>query len=246
VFVAELLEMIWQAVLDTVAVIRERRRPVITVFWRQLYFSGFEALWATLIVAVLLGTVIVSQVARIAGSESEYLTGKMMVWVVVRELAPLITAIIVIGRSVTAIATELAQMKVSGETEYLEGLGIPLGHYLIVPRSAALCCSMMLLTAYSAAGTLLGGGLIASFGWGMPLAHYSQGILAILTFDEIATALTKAGLFGLVTANIACQHGLIVEQRVTQIPQAATRAVMQSLMAIFLIDGFWALLFGKG
>jgi phospholipid/cholesterol/gamma-HCH transport system permease protein len=217
---------------------------VATVFWRQLYFSGLEAVWATLVVAILLGTVIVSQVARLVGPESEYLTGKLMVWVVVRELAPLMTAVIVIGRSGTAIAAELANMKISGETEYLEGLGIPPRHYLIVPRIFGLSCSMVLLTVYSLAGTLLVGGLVASLGWGIPLSHYRQGILSALTFGEIAAALCKGGMFGLVTASIACRQGLGVGKSVTQIPQAATKAVMQSLLAVFLLDGFWALLFG--
>lgn len=225
------------------AAVRHGSRPVFSVYLRQVYFTGLEASRIILAIALIIGTVVIAQIISIAGAGSESLTGKVIVWIVVRELGPLLTAIIVIARSGTAIAAELSQMKIGGEIEYLELMAIPPANYLIMPRIFGVATAVMVLTVYFEAVALLGGFLVASLGWHVPWEQYSQGIFSVLTMGVLALSLVKSALFGLVIAAICCRQGLNVGRSVTQIPQAATRGVMQSLFFLFAIDGVSSLLF---
>jgi len=243
IFVVDLFDMLVQAVRDTFLTLRQGRGPVLSVCLRQVYFTGLEAIRIILMTSLIIGTVVISQIVSIAGSGSEYLSGRVMVWVVVRELAPLLTAIIVIARSGTAIAAELSQMKIGGEIEFIEALGIPTSHYLIMPRIWGVTTSMVLLTIYFAVGAVFGGFAVASAGWNVPLEQYSRGIFAVLSLWEMALSLAKAVTFGMVTAAVCCRQGLKAGRSVTQIPQAATKAVMQSLFMVFILDAAMSVLF---
>lgn len=237
VFVTDLAEMAAGTVRDAFLTLRRGRRPVATVLFRQTFFTGLEALPIVAVTALVIGTVVISQIVSTAGSGSEYLTGKIMVWVVVRELAPLLTGIIVTARSGTAIAAELSQMKIGGEIEYIEGLGIPVSQYLIMPRIAGCCGAVLMLGVYFAVSAVLGGFLVASLGWHVPYESYTRGILAVLTLEELLVALVKSALFGFVIAAVCCRQGLRVGRSVTEIPQAATRGVMQSIFLLIILDG---------
>ena len=243
VFIYDLSEMIVLAFRDAASTLRRGIRPVLSVYLRQVYFTGLEAVRILLVTSLIIGTVVITQIISIAGAGSETLTGKVMVWIVVREIAPLLTAIVVIARSGTAIAAELSQMKIGGEIEYLESLGIPPANYLIMPRIFGVTSAIVILTVYFEIGALLGGFLVASLGWHVPWVLYSQGVFSVLTISELALSLLKSVLFGLFVAAICCRQGLKVGRSVTQIPQAATRAVMQSLFILFIIDGIMSLFF---
>lgn len=208
-----------------------------SVFLKQIYFTGLEATRIIVLVALILGTVIVSQVLGLAGSGSGSLTGKVLVWVVFLELGPLLTAMIVIARSGTAIAAELGAMKINGEIRSLELMGIPPERYLLLPRIVGVCLSVMLLTVYFVLTAFAGGFLIVSLGRHVPYDQFIQGIMASLGLREVAMLLAKGGAFGLVIPAICCNVGISVGTSATEIPQAATRAVITSLFAVFLLDG---------
>ena len=165
------------------------------------------------------------------------LTGKILVWVVFRELAPLLTAIIVIARSGTAIATELGAMKINGEIESIEMLGIPADSYLVMPRIIGVTSSMVILTFYFVLSVFIGSFIVSSVVWHIPYDHLFQGILASLGMKEILMLFLKSVFFGLFVSTICCRYGLGVGRSTTEIPQAATRAVMSSLFAVFALDG---------
>jgi len=218
-------------------------RPVITVYLRQVYFTGLEAVKIILVISLIIGTIIITQIISIAGVGSASVTGKVIVWIIVRELGPMLTAIIVIARSGTAIATELSQMKIGGEIEYLEALGISPANYLIMPRIMGVATAVMALTIYFEVIALSGGFLVASFGWHVSWDQFSQGVFSVLTINELVISLVKSALFGLFIAAICCRQGLKSARSVTQIPQSATKGVMQSLFMLFVIDGIMLLFF---
>lgn len=237
----ELGEMIISSFGDAVSAMKERRRPVLNVYLRQVYFSGLEAVRIILAMALIIGTVIIAQIASIAGGTSGFLAGKLMTWIILRELGPLLVAIIVIARSGTAVAAELSQMKIGGEMESLTILGIPVGGYLVMPRILGIATALVMLTIYFEVTALLGGFLVASIGWNVPFELYQQGIFSVLTPGGVLASLMKSAMFGLVVASVCCSNGLKVGRSVTQIPQAATRAVMQSLLLVLLLDGLMSL-----
>lgn len=242
-FLCDIGEMIVLSLRDAVVTLMLKRSPVFSVYLRQVYFSGLEAVRIVLSMALALGTVIIAQTISIAGGESGFLTGKLMTWIVIRELGPLLAAIIVIARSGTAIAAELSQMKINGELEYIEGLGISTAEYLIMPRIMGMTTALVILTVYFEVAAVMGGFAIVSLGWHVPYELYTQGIFSVLTLTGVAGSLAKSALFGLVIASICCRTGQSVGKSVTQIPQAATRGVMQSLFLVLSLDGLLSLLY---
>ena len=235
-FVGELSMLLFRAFRESLSVVRHGFRPVLRVYLKQVYFTGVQALAIILFLFLLIGALIVTQMTSLAGAGSAPLTGKVLVWIVVRELGPLLTAVIVIARSGTAIATELATMKINGEIDVLESLGIPAMRYLILPRILGVTTAVLVLTLYAETVSVAGGFLTASLAWGVPLEQYNQGIVPFLTVREIGISFFKSLVFGLLVSTVCCRQGLSVGESLTQVPQAGTKGVMQSLLLVFLLD----------
>ncbi|OGR27806.1 MAG: hypothetical protein A2X83_01105 [Desulfuromonadales bacterium GWD2_54_10] len=225
-----------QAFRDFCASFRQGRAAIRIVLLKQIYFTGLEGSSIIVSIAVILGTVIIAQVVSLVGNDGS-LTGKILVWVVLRELAPLLTAVIVIARSGTAIAAELGTMKINGEIDAIEMLGIPAERYLIMPRVLGVTTSVVVLTIYFVLTAFIGSFFVASIGWNIPYDQFIQGILSSLGIKELMVLFTKSLFFGLFISATCCCYGLSVGRSATEIPQAATRAVMTSLITVFILDG---------
>jgi len=231
----DVMTMLLSVFRNCIAVLGQGRAAVRTVLLKQVYFTGLEAVGIIVTIAVIIGTVIVVQVVSLVGSNGS-LTGKILVWMMLRELAPLLTALIIISRSGTAIAAELGTMKINGELDTLEMMGIPVDRYLILPRIIGVTTSSLILTVYFVLTAFLGGFLVASLGWHIPFDQFFQGILASLGLREIAALFAKSALFGLLISTVCCRYGLKVGRSATEVPQAATRAVMTSLFVVFMLN----------
>lgn len=213
-----------------------RIAPVRLVAYRQIYFTGIEALSKIAIIGALIGIVIITQVTNIVGLNA-ILTGKILLWTVVRELGPLFAAIIIIARSCTAVASELGSMKVNREIDNLRGMGIDPAEYLIVPRIFGITASVFILTFYFQITAIAGGLALSSVLVDIPFLRHLQGIFSALSLFEIIISFLKSAVFGIIISTLACYHGLRVQQSITEIPQATTVAVMQSLFMVFIFDG---------
>jgi phospholipid/cholesterol/gamma-HCH transport system permease protein len=235
-FVLEVFGLLGQALTNVLPSVRHGLAAIRVVLYKQVYFTGLEASGIIVTIAAILGAVIITQVVSLVGDNGS-LTGKILVWVVMRELAPLLTAIIVIARSGTAIAAELGSMKINGEIETIEMLGIPPDRYLILPRIAGVTVSVVILTVYFVLTSCLASFLIASGVWHIPYQQFVQGIMLSLGVTEVVVLLAKSVAFGLFISATCCWYGLNVGRSATEIPQAATRAVMSSLFAVFFLDG---------
>lgn len=237
-FMFQTAEMLGRALINVLIPGKLTNMAVKAVFLRQIYFTGFEAWKIIVTIALILGTVIISQVMGLVGGGNGSLPGKVLVWVVFRELAPLITAVIIIARSGTAIAAELGTMKINGEIESLELMGIGRDHYLILPRIIGVASAVIILTVYFVLTSFVGSFLVASAGfWHIPYDQFLQGITSSLGLREVLVLTVKTVSFGLVIPAICCQAGLTVGTSATEIPQAATRAVITSLFTVFVLDG---------
>jgi phospholipid/cholesterol/gamma-HCH transport system permease protein len=233
---SDVLLILLQAFRNGLQVFGNGIAAVRTVYLKQVYFTGLEAVTIIVAIAVILGGVIVAQVVSLVGNNGS-LAGKILVWVVLRELAPLLTALVVISRSGTAIAAELGTMKINGEIDSIEMMGIPSDRYLILPRIAGVTTSIVILTVYFVLSSFGGSFIVASVGWNISYDHFVQGILSSLGLKEVLVLFAKSILFGLFISSICCRYGLNVGRSATEIPQAATRAVMTSLFTVFLLDG---------
>jgi len=209
--------------------------PVREVFYRQLYFVGMEAIQRIAFIALLIGAATITQIINIVGLNAE-LTGKILAWTVVRELGPLLTAIIVTARSAPAIAAELGAMRVGREIDYLRTMGISPINYLVVPRVFSLVLSIIILTFYFQIIAIGGGILVTTVLMDAPFILQLKGIFTTLEVFEIVISIVKSAIFGFVIASVSCYHGLSVQSSITEIPQATTIAVMQSLFRVFILD----------
>lgn len=235
-FILEVFGLLGLALKNVLPSLRHGYAAIRMVLYKQVYFTGLEASGIIVTIAAILGAVIITQVVSLVGDNGS-LTGKILVWVVMRELAPLLTAIIVIARSGTAIAAELGSMKINGEIDAIEMLGIPADRYLILPRITGVSVSVVILTVYFVLTSCIASFLIASGVWHIPYQQFVQGIMLSLGVTEVAVLLVKSAAFGLFISAICCWYGLSVGRSATEIPQAATRAVMSSLFAVFFLDG---------
>lgn len=233
---ADIFVMIGTAFKNVLPALRHGKYAIRSVLLRQIYFTGLQASRIIVTIAVILGTVVITQVVSLVGANGA-LTGKILVWVVLRELAPLLTAIIVIARSGTAIAAELGNMKINGEIDSLEMMGIPTGRYLLLPRIIGVTGSLVILTIYFVMTSFIASFIIASLGWHISFEQFSQGVLSALSGKDIVVLFSKSTLFGLCISATCCSNGLSVDRSFTEIPQVATKAVMTSLMVVFILDG---------
>ena len=213
-----------------------RRLPVRLVLQKQIYFTGIEALAAVTAIATLSGIIVTSQISSLLG-QNVALTAKIMLWVVVRELGPLLSAIVIIARSSSAMASELASMKIRGEIDYLRTLGISTGDYLVIPRVVGVTLSVIAVTFYFQMTAIVMGYAFASLLGYLPFKESIAGVFDTLSLMEVSVSLLKALVFGLVISATSCYYGLRAHGTVTAIPRAATGAVMNNLLMIFLLNG---------
>ncbi len=221
----------------TLARLRLLGHPVIAlVLQRQIYFTGIEALSAISFIALLTGIVITTQTISLVG-HNPALLGQAMLWVVVRELGPLLTAIVIIARSSSAAASELAAMKIRGEMDSLRMMGIDPMDALIVPRIAGVTLSVIAVTFYFQVVAILGGFAFTALWHGVPFLQDLQGLIGLMSLREVLASFTKALVFGLMISGTSCYFGLRAKGSMTAVPQAATGAVMRNMMTLFLLDG---------
>lgn len=212
-----------------------RIQPVRIVFERQLYFTGIEGLVLVSGIGLLTGTVFALTATGLLGAGE--LSMRTLVLVQLGELGPLIAAIIIIARSSVAIAAELALMQNRDEITHLWLMRIPPLDYLVVPRIAAVTLSVFALTVYFQAVAIAGG--LATSSLFQQLSFFEQlgRFFGTVSIADVLVAGAKSLCFGLAIACISCFHGLNVSRSATAVPLATVRAVVQSLIAVFLIDG---------
>lgn len=214
------------------------RAPVRRALARQLYFSGLESLALVVLIGIAVGAIIVSQLHfGIGQSGSETL--RLMATLLLSELSPLLTALILIARSSSAMASELAAMRVNNETWMLQQFGVAPAHYLMLPRVTGMLLASFLLAIYLSLSSLLVGALLVS---GANAVGELARLGDVLMLSTVLEGLAKTALFGLVIALVACRTGLRAGGAMTEIPRAASRAVVSSLLAVFIIDALWGLL----
>lgn len=209
----------------------------------QIRFTGLDALGLVVAVGLGLGAVTVIQAfTQLSALGGESYIGTILVLIVIRELGPLLAAILVIGRSATAIAAELASMRLNDEVDALEAFGVDPHQYLLLPRALGAIISLFALMACFDAAALGGGFLVARLRFGLPLEAFLGQVRAALSYSDLWITPLKAFLFGGSIAFHAAYYGLAVQRSQTEIPQAVTRTVVACFGVVFVLDGLLAAL----
>jgi phospholipid/cholesterol/gamma-HCH transport system permease protein len=207
--------------------------------------AGLRLLPMFLFVSAGLGLLVIGQaVSWLTRVGAISYLGTIMVVVVVRELGPLTTALLVLARVGTANVIELGTARAMGEVEGLEALGIDPVHYLIVPRVVGMALAVFALTAYLILGALVSGYLWA-FVQDVSLrpedyVHQLAGALSGLDFVLLAL---KTLAFGSIIALVTSYHGLAQPLRLEQVSQATVSAVAQSVILCMLVDALFIIIY---
>ena len=216
-----------------------RIEPIRKVFYRQIFFSGNEALHIIGFIALLFGVIVSTQTFALAGGDSSFVV-KVMAWVIVWEVGPLFAAIIIIARSGSAIAVELALMKFAGEIASLERMGIVLLDYLVVPRIFGVAISVVALTAYFQVVAIVGGLAASAMFQNVGFLDQIQRFVGLVNPWLLVGWVLKSFVFGLTISTIACFHGISVGATTSVVPQAAIKAVIRAMLAVFVLDLLFA------
>ena len=210
----------------------------------QIRFTGLDALWLVSGTALLLGAVTLIQAfSQLSGLGAENYIGALMVPIILRELGPLLTAILIIGRSSTAIAAELGAMRLNGEVDALAAHGVNPYQYLLLPRWLGVLVSMFMLVVFFDAAALGGGFLVAKLKYGVTFGFFMDSVRQALSNRDFVATLLKVALFAGAITFPACHFGLRIRRSQTEIPQAVTKTVVSALVAVFALDGLIAALF---
>ncbi len=218
--------------------------PVRNVLARQILFTGYEATRFISMIALLVGVAVVVQAqVALAKVGQSGLLGPILVMTIIRELGPLLTNFVVIGRSGTAMTTELANMKVNGEVDVLDAQGLDPFLYLVLPRALGAAVSIFCLTVVFIAVSFISGylmGLLVGANTGNP-DLFLKSVFGAVTPADVMNLLVKSFVPGLLMGTICCVEGLGVGPAVTEVPQAATRAVVRSTAALFITSALVSL-----
>jgi len=216
---------------------RRGRRLVVNAAVTQVYFTAIEPLAIFLLVAVTCGffAIVLSDSLMRPNGLAPHIPG-VIAQAVVRELVPLVIALIVIGRSGPAIATEIGYMRVNDEIEALDLAGANTDYLIVLPRIAGVTIATAALTIAMSAAALLGGFLLGTAFDLVSVGLRFDQILESVTSLTIVFALTKALCFGIVISTVNCYHGLAVRRSFNEIPRANVRGAVQCYLVCFVLN----------
>ena len=202
--------------------------------------AGVNALPIISLMGFLIGLILAFQsAAQLKVVGAEVFVADLVAVSVVRELGPLMTAILIAGRSGSAIAAELGTMKVNEEIDALETMGLAPVRFLVVPRVLAGVLVTPILTLYFDLLALVGGALVVgSFGY--PLVTYAHHVQNALTVTMFVSGIAKTFVFGLIIAAIGCQRGLETGTGAVAVGLSTTRSVVAGILLTILVDGVFA------
>lgn len=221
-------------------------RTILSVVSSQIYFTGWQALPFVGVLASAAGVLVALQFkTQLAYFGHAQYIGDMLVVVVVREIAPLLTALLVTARSGTAVVSELASMKVNREIEALESMGIDPLSYIIFPRLIGGVVSIFCLSVFFNVVCVLFTFLILQFSMEFPFQYFAQAVANAFSTADLFFFLFKIILSGFIIFIICCHEGLQLKQSPHEIPQVTMSGVVKSLIYVcfthFITSGLFYL-----
>jgi len=202
--------------------------------------AGIAALPIVGLVSFLIGVILSFQAAiGLAQFGAVSFVGPLAALGIVREMGPLITAILLAGRSSAAFAAEIGTMTVNSEVDALVTGGLSPMRFLVVPRVLAGILVMPILTLYADIVGILSS-MLTMLAYGVPFINFYNGMLAAIDIEDIGSGLIKATLFGVVVSAVGCLRGMQTGTGAAAVGLSATRAVVSSIVMIVVVDGIFA------
>ncbi len=216
--------------------------------WRDLtghiYRIGATALPITALVGFLIGVVLAyltSQQLRQFGADA-YIVNILGI-ALIRELGPMLAAILIAGRSGSAITAQIGVMRVTDELDAMRVMGISHSFRLVMPRAMALAVVMPLISVWTTLCALAGGMLAADISLGITPTFFLNALPQAVSIGNLGLATSKSVVFGVLIALIGCHFGLRVQPNTQSLGEGTTASVVTSITVVILVDALFAVLF---
>lgn len=205
----------------------------------QVILTGNNSLALVAMISVLIGMILALQSAyQLRQMGVTNLVANLVAVSMTRELAPLITAILVAGRVGSAITAEIGTMKISQEIDALKVMGIDPMTLVVVPRLLGLLIAVPALTIFSSLLGILGGSVVGVFVLGLGARGYLSDSLGALVQQDLWGSVVKALVFGFLIGVVACQQGLDTEGGADEVGRSTTRSVVRAIVLVIVADLF--------
>jgi phospholipid/cholesterol/gamma-HCH transport system permease protein len=211
---------------------------------RAVAIGTAVALPITALVGLLIGVVLAyltSQQLRQFGADA-YIVNILGI-AVIRELGPMLAAILIAGRSGSAITAQIGVMRVTDELDAMSVMGISHGFRLVLPRALALAVAMPLISVWTTTWALGGGMIAADVSLGITPAFFMNALPEAVHVDNLTLASAKSVVFGLLIALVGCHFGLRVKPNTQSLGEGTTASVVTSITVVILVDALFAVLF---
>ncbi|MDB4972097.1 MAG: uncharacterized protein JWN48_438 [Myxococcaceae bacterium] len=239
-----MLAFIGQLIIASIGILREPKSANMRDLFPTMERTGADAVPIVLLINFLVGLVMAFQASvQLKRFGAEILVADLIGISVTRELGPLMTAIVVCGRSGAAFAAELGSMKVNEEVDALRTMGMGPMRYLVFPRLLAMVIVMPLLSLFADGMGLLGGLVVAITSLDLSATAYWHEIQKAVSAWDVSSGLFKSALFGAAITLIACQQGLATEGGAEGVGRRTTSAVVTTLFALIMIDAIFTVFF---
>jgi phospholipid/cholesterol/gamma-HCH transport system permease protein len=236
-YTLRVLLMVYLAIRATMLDKAQGFRTIVNVLGSQVYFTGFQALPLISTLALATGGILLlqamSNLTLLGGTE---MIGNFMIIVLSRETAPLLTALVVIARSGTAVASEVGNMRANREIEALESMGINPLSYIVFPRVAGGVISVVCLALYFNFIGLIGGFFMTKILHDMPFSFYADSLTRAFTQGDVVLFLLKNCFSGMIIFVVCCYQGLSVKKSPHEVPQVTTQAVVKSVIYVTVFN----------
>jgi phospholipid/cholesterol/gamma-HCH transport system permease protein len=216
--------------------------------WRDfsghLYRIGGTAMPITALVGFLIGVVLAyltSQQLKQFGADA-YIVNILGI-AVIRELGPMLAAILIAGRSGSSITAQIGVMRVTEELDAMSVMGISHGFRLVMPRAMALAIAMPLISVWTTLCALVGGMLAADVSLGITPAYFLTALPQAVNVDNVTLATAKSMVFGVLIALVGCHFGLRVKPNTQSLGEGTTASVVAAITVVILVDALFAVLF---
>ena len=232
---------------SVIGVVRLIRRPD-RFRWSDCLYEmqqcGAMALPIVSLISFLVGLIMAYQAAvQLRQFGADIFVADLVGLSVVREMGPMMAAIILAGRTGAAFAATLANMKANEEVDALETLGIPPVQFLVLPRLIALTIMMPLLALYANCVGILGGMVVGAGVLDIPPSAYWIETQSIVDLSDVNSGLIKSVAFGVLIGLAGCLRGLQAERSAAGVGRAATSAVVTAILLIIIADALFAVVF---
>jgi phospholipid/cholesterol/gamma-HCH transport system permease protein len=240
----DFIRLIGQLTLDLRELVRAPHQAPWRDFSGHLYNIGATALPITALVGGLIGVVLAyltSQQLRQFGADS-YIVDILGI-ALIRELGPMLAAILIAGRSGSAITAQIGVMRVTDELDAMRVMGISHTYRLVMPRAMALSIAMPLISGWTTVAGLIGGMVAADLSLGISPIFFLKALPAAVSLPNLVLGMSKSVVFGILIALIGCHFGLRVQPNTESLGAGTTASVVTAITMVILVDALFAVLF---